>query len=111
MTCLILRYPPEEGAHIALRTVRRYMERNMDTFERVVFVVEPIDEATYKRLMPLYFPRDKKEENYSAQYLPAGTYLLTLFTIGVYIWHTAGKIQGTFQLGLQHVKVSKSPAE
>ena len=57
------------------------MERNMDTFERVVFVVEPIDESTYKRLMPLYFPRDKKEENYSAEYLPAGIYILADITL------------------------------
>lgn len=63
-------YPPEEGAHIALRTVRRYLERNIDAFDIVVFVVEPIDESTYKRLMPLYFPRDKKEEQYAVEYLP-----------------------------------------
>ena len=63
-------YPPEEGAHIALRTVRRYLERNLDVFGTIVFVVEPIDESTYKRLMPLYFPRDKKEEQNAIDYLP-----------------------------------------
>lgn len=64
-------YPPEEGAHIALRTVRRFLEKNIDTFDVVVFVVEPIDESTYKRLMPLYFPRDLREERYAAECLPA----------------------------------------
>eukprot|EP00795_Rhopilema_esculentum_P017522 gene17522-9145_t len=38
-------YPPEEGAHIALRTVRRFLEKNFDAFEVVVFIVEPIDEV------------------------------------------------------------------
>jgi len=63
-------YPPEEGAHIALRTVRRYLEKNIDAFGVVVFVVEPIDESTYRRLMPLYFPRDKNEEQYAIECLP-----------------------------------------
>jgi len=63
-------YPPEEGAHIALRTVRRFMEKNMDAFDVLVFVVEPIDESIYKRLMPLYFPRNNAEEQYSVLFLP-----------------------------------------
>ncbi|XP_047128491.1 protein GDAP2 homolog isoform X1 [Hydra vulgaris] len=64
-------YPPEEGAHIALRTVRRYLEHNIDAFGVIVFVVEPIDESTYKRLMPMYFPRDKKEEQFAIGFLPS----------------------------------------
>lgn len=63
-------YPPEEGAHIGLRTVRRFIERNFDAFDAVVFVVEPIDEGTYKRLLPLYFPRSKSEEQFACNLLP-----------------------------------------
>eukprot|EP00794_Sanderia_malayensis_P002643 gene2643-3060_t len=63
-------YPPEEGAHIALRAVRRFMEQNPGDFDVIVFVVEPIDESIYKRLLPLYFPRSKAEEQHAVSLLP-----------------------------------------
>lgn len=62
-------YPPEDGAHIALRTVRRFLEKFSD-IELVVFVVENADEAIYKNVMPLYFPRSKEEEDYVLNKLP-----------------------------------------
>lgn len=63
-------YPPKEGAHIALRTVRRFLEKNDNAFELVVFVVENEDVGVYELLMPLYFPRNKLEELYAALHLP-----------------------------------------
>ncbi|KAJ7321783.1 Ganglioside-induced differentiation-associated protein 2 [Desmophyllum pertusum] len=63
------RVPPEDGAHIALRTVRRFLEKFSD-IERVVFVVENADEAIYKKVMPLYFPRNKQEEDFVLNELP-----------------------------------------
>lgn len=62
-------YPPEDGAHIALRTVRRFLEKFSD-IELVVFVVENADEAIYKKVMPLYFPRNKEEEDFVLNELP-----------------------------------------
>lgn len=62
-------YPPEDGAHIALRTVRRFLEKFSD-IELVVFSAENADEAIYKNVMPLYFPRSKEEEEYVLNKLP-----------------------------------------
>lgn len=62
-------YPPEDGAHIALRTVRRFLEKYSEV-EIVVFVVENADEAIYKKVMPLYFPRNKEEEDFVLNELP-----------------------------------------
>ncbi|CAH1233441.1 GDAP2 [Branchiostoma lanceolatum] len=55
-------YPPDEGAHIALRTVRRFLEKYDSSLETVVFAVTDNDEDIYRRIMPLYFPRTKAEE-------------------------------------------------
>lgn len=62
-------YPPEDGAHIALRTVRRFLEKFAD-IELVVFAVENADEAIYRKVMPLYFPRNKEEEEFALNELP-----------------------------------------
>eukprot|EP01136_Pigoraptor_vietnamica_P037897 Opistho-1_new@106489 len=63
-------YPPEGGAHIALRTVRRFMERHGEGIDAVVFVAEPTDIHLYEQLMPLYFPRTSAEEAYATRHLP-----------------------------------------
>lgn len=63
-------YPPHDGAHIALRTVRRFLEKHGDVVEHVVFAVEDVDVGIYELLMPLYYPRSKKEEEYALYYLP-----------------------------------------
>ncbi|CAH1799843.1 unnamed protein product [Owenia fusiformis] len=63
-------YPPEEGAHIAIRTVRRFLEKYGDTIDTVVFCATEIDEMVYKSVLPLYFPRTVNEENYMAYHLP-----------------------------------------
>ncbi|XP_028936068.1 ganglioside-induced differentiation-associated protein 2 isoform X1 [Ornithorhynchus anatinus] len=64
-------YPLEDATHIALRTVRRFLEAHGDTIEKVVFAVSDLEEATYRKLLPLYFPRSLEEEARSLPLLPA----------------------------------------
>ncbi|XP_078698395.1 protein GDAP2 homolog isoform X3 [Branchiostoma floridae x Branchiostoma belcheri] len=64
-------YPPDEGAHIALRTVRRFLEKFSSSLETVVFAVTDNDEDIYRRIMPLYFPRTKAEEQAVLEEIPA----------------------------------------
>jgi len=64
-------YPREEGAHIALRTLRRSMEHFKSDFERIVFCVEnDADFELYRNLMRLYFPRNNDEYRLSCLKLP-----------------------------------------
>lgn len=63
-------YPPHDGAHIALRTVRRFLEKYGSSFDLIVFAVEDVDIGIYELLMPLYYPRSKEEEEYALYYLP-----------------------------------------
>ncbi|KAI5749847.1 hypothetical protein M8J76_010678 [Diaphorina citri] len=68
-------YPPDEGAHIALRTIRRFLEKQEVSgrirLESIVLVVESCDAAIYEVLMPLYFPRSKEEERCALVQLPS----------------------------------------
>ncbi|XP_067402066.1 ganglioside-induced differentiation-associated protein 2 isoform X1 [Emydura macquarii macquarii] len=64
-------YPLEDATHIALRTVRRFLEIHGETLERVVFAVSELEQATYQKLLPLYFPRSLEEEYHSLPCLPA----------------------------------------
>ncbi|NXV85722.1 GDAP2 protein, partial [Calonectris borealis] len=52
-------------------TVRRFLEIHGETLEKVVFAVSELEEATYQKLLPLYFPRSLEEEIQSLPYLPA----------------------------------------
>ncbi|KAE8621101.1 hypothetical protein XENTR_v10004683 [Xenopus tropicalis] len=63
-------YPPEDSTHIALRTVRRFLEAHGAALEKVVFAVTEQEEGTYRRLLPLYFPRSLEEEQRSIPFLP-----------------------------------------
>jgi len=63
-------YPPHEGAHMALRVVRRFLEKHKNDFDLIVFVVEDLDLGIYDHIMPLYFPRSLEEQEYSCFYLP-----------------------------------------
>jgi O-acetyl-ADP-ribose deacetylase (regulator of RNase III) len=63
-------YPPHDGAHMALRVVRKCLNKFADDFELIVFAVEDVDIGIYDHLMPLYFPRSEQEEEYSTFYLP-----------------------------------------
>uniref|UniRef100_A0A8C5NZS5 Macro domain-containing protein n=1 Tax=Jaculus jaculus TaxID=51337 RepID=A0A8C5NZS5_JACJA len=64
-------YLLEDATHIALCTVRRFLEIRGETIEKVVFAVSELEEATYQKLLPLYFPRSLKEESKSLPSLPA----------------------------------------
>ncbi|RDX85875.1 Protein GDAP2-like protein, partial [Mucuna pruriens] len=65
-------YPREPAAHVAIRTVRRFLEKQKDNITAVVFcTTSSIDTEIYKRLLPLYFPRDKQEEEMALTKLPA----------------------------------------
>lgn len=63
-------YPPHDGAHMALRVIRKLMDKYADDFELIVFAVEDVDIGIYDHLMPLYFPRSEQEEEYATFYLP-----------------------------------------
>ncbi|XP_042021956.1 protein GDAP2 homolog isoform X1 [Salvia splendens] len=65
-------YPREPAAHVAIRTVRRFFEKQKDKIHAVVFcTTTSSDTEIYKRLLPLYFPRDKLEEEMAVSKLPA----------------------------------------
>ncbi|UYV77076.1 GDAP2 [Cordylochernes scorpioides] len=64
-------YPPHEGAHLALRALRRFLEQNHAALTMVVLVVEELDYGIYELLLPLYFPRSEEEQEYAQHYLPA----------------------------------------
>ncbi|XP_043724941.1 protein GDAP2 homolog isoform X2 [Telopea speciosissima] len=65
-------YPREPAAHVAIRTVRRFLEKQKDKIMAVVFcTTTSSDTEIYKRLLPLYFPRDRHEEEVAVLKLPA----------------------------------------
>ncbi|XP_023002685.1 protein GDAP2 homolog [Cucurbita maxima] len=65
-------YPREPAAHVTIRTVRRFLEKQKGKIKAVVFcTTSSIDTEIYKRLLPLYFPRDKHEEEVALSKLPA----------------------------------------
>ncbi|RCV42718.1 hypothetical protein SETIT_9G238600v2 [Setaria italica] len=65
-------YPREPAAHVAIRTVRRFLEKQKGNIAGVVFcTTSSSDTEIYKRLLPLYFPRDKQEEEIAVSKLPA----------------------------------------
>ncbi|KAL6641006.1 hypothetical protein ACP70R_019187 [Stipagrostis hirtigluma subsp. patula] len=65
-------YPREPAAHVAIRTVRRFLEKQKGKIAGVVFcTISSSDTEIYKRLLPLYFPRDKQEEEIAVSKLPA----------------------------------------
>lgn len=63
-------FPAEDGAHLAIRTIRRFLENFGDNIERVVFVVTDLNEAIYQKVMAMYFPRNESEEQFSIDKLP-----------------------------------------
>ncbi|XP_019165641.1 PREDICTED: protein GDAP2 homolog isoform X2 [Ipomoea nil] len=64
-------YPREPAAHVAIRTLRRFLEKQKDKIKAVVLcTTSSSDTEIYKRLLPLYFPRDKQEEEIAIAKLP-----------------------------------------
>ncbi|KAK7792886.1 hypothetical protein R5R35_000437 [Gryllus longicercus] len=64
-------FPPDEGAHIAIRTVRRFLEQYTGLLDIVVFAVEESDRGIYELVLPLYFPRTQQEEENAEWQLPS----------------------------------------
>ncbi|XP_058459061.1 protein GDAP2 homolog isoform X4 [Malaya genurostris] len=68
-------FPPDTAAHIALRTIRRFLEQYRA--EIVIVCLDPNERGIYEVLAPLYFPRDLLEERSALWQLPkdiGGTY-------------------------------------
>ena len=60
-------YPRDEAAHIAARTVRRFLEHWGESLDLVVLVVNnAADLRIYERTLPLYLPRSATEERAAA---------------------------------------------
>ncbi|KAI0787428.1 A1pp-domain-containing protein [Fomes fomentarius] len=57
-------YPIQDATHIALDTVRRFLDApEGDSLERAIFVVwSDEDKAVYESLLPLYFPAEQATE-------------------------------------------------
>mmetsp|Transcript_10560 Transcript_10560/g.26594 ORF Transcript_10560/g.26594 Transcript_10560/m.26594 type:complete len:444 (+) Transcript_10560:1744-3075(+) len=63
-------YPSVDGAHIAIRTVRRFLEHFGNKVDTIVFCVSPEDLLVYQDLLPLYFPRTGAEVQRALLTLP-----------------------------------------
>ncbi|KAL7047161.1 hypothetical protein ACKWTF_002811 [Chironomus riparius] len=61
-------FPSDIGAHIALRTIRKYLETNKR--EVVILCLESFECSIYEVLAPLYFPRNQLEESSASWLLP-----------------------------------------
>ncbi|XP_055917469.1 protein GDAP2 homolog isoform X1 [Eupeodes corollae] len=61
-------FPADLEAHIALRTIRRFLERFQS--EIVILCVDAHERGIYEVLAPLYFPRDQLEESTALWQLP-----------------------------------------
>jgi len=64
-------YPPEPGCHIAVRTLRRFLEHWGKDIDLIILCVPSnIDFALYNRVLPLYFPRCKQDLLLEKEELP-----------------------------------------
>jgi O-acetyl-ADP-ribose deacetylase (regulator of RNase III) len=65
-------YPRFDAAHVALRTVRKFLEHSVgDNFDRVMFCVNTQEDfEIYSALMHAYFPRTQEELEDQANLLP-----------------------------------------
>ena len=75
-------YPRREAAHIAIRTVRRFLEQfssnrrgdraSENGLAHVVFVVDNAKDLTiYRELLRMYFPRNISDVQFQREHLPA----------------------------------------
>ncbi|RHY44277.1 hypothetical protein DYB38_007536 [Aphanomyces astaci] len=56
-------YPRDEATHVALRTIRRFLEHFGDSFDLIVLCVEDTgDLQLYQEWLPVYFPRSTDDE-------------------------------------------------
>lgn len=65
------KYPREDAAHIAVRTTRRFLEKYGDSVDKLCFSFADKDDIEiYKRVIPLYFPRNEGELSAAIRNLP-----------------------------------------
>jgi len=66
------KFPRFDAAHVALRTIRRYLEHEVGRlFKKVMFCFENYDDfEIYSTLLHAYFPRDQSELNEQSNFLP-----------------------------------------
>ena len=69
------KYPRDAAAHVALRTVRRFVEKHSEAFDAIVLCVdEPEDFCLYEAALPLYFPRTMEQvRSYAEDLAGAGS--------------------------------------
>lgn len=58
------------GAHIAIRTIRKFMDRYGENMSVIFVVRNSIDLAAYEALLKLYFPRNNEEVEMARTMLP-----------------------------------------
>lgn len=63
-------YPVNDGTHLAIRTIRRFLEKHGDDIETVIFCCNEETIDAYLQILPLYFPRNETEERLSPSKLP-----------------------------------------
>ncbi|XP_076079639.1 protein GDAP2 homolog [Mytilus galloprovincialis] len=63
-------YPVKEGAHLAIRTIRRFLEKYGDDIETIIFCCNEESIDAYLKILPLYFPRNETEEKIAVTELP-----------------------------------------
>jgi hypothetical protein len=59
-----------DGAHIALRCIRRFLEKHGDNIDRIILFLDSVDRSVYEQIVPLYFPRSFSEEAETIAGLP-----------------------------------------
>jgi hypothetical protein len=64
-------FPADLGAHIVLRTIRRFLEKQSAHVDRIVLALAPGAELdAYAAAAPLYFPRSEAEQHWALPRLP-----------------------------------------
>ncbi|ESO07399.1 hypothetical protein HELRODRAFT_185472 [Helobdella robusta] len=89
----VCRYPPFLGANVALRTIRRFLEKWGDKFDKIVLAVSNHNKEAYSALLPLYFPRNNQEELAAKYQLP----------------QNVGDVDGQLFLEERQIRISANP--
>eukprot|EP00033_Pygsuia_biforma_P001525 GCRY01001720.1.p1 GENE.GCRY01001720.1~~GCRY01001720.1.p1 ORF type:complete len:312 (-),score=32.34 GCRY01001720.1:210-1145(-) len=63
-------YPPTSGAHIACRTIRRFLEKYPKPHKVIICLENDVDDKAYRAVLPMYFPRSIEEARSAASLLP-----------------------------------------
>jgi O-acetyl-ADP-ribose deacetylase (regulator of RNase III) len=65
------KFPRDEAANVAARTVRKFLDKFGDDVDLIIFVLNSqVDMDIYSNVLPLYFPRNQQEQGMSEKTLP-----------------------------------------